>query len=95
MGWAYGAKFGSAKLGAPGDWQMKYTRVVLAQDAWPDFMPDSDRLGGNTNIISHEAALEYLWKENITLGIDYYNSDNYTGAKNREQLVQGDIIFKF
>jgi hypothetical protein len=75
---------------------MKYSRVVLGKDAWPDFLPDSDRLGGNTNIISHEAALEYLWKENITLGIDYYNSDNYAGTtKNREQLVQGDIVFKF
>ena len=94
-GWAFGVKFGSEALKTPGDWQMKYARVVLELDAWPDFMPDSDRLGGNTNVISHEAALEYIWKENITLGIDYYNSDNLIGAKNREQLVQGDVVFKF
>lgn len=94
-GWAYGVKFGREKLSVPGDWQVKYSKVVLGRDAFPDFLPDSDRLGGKTNVLSHEVALEYLWKENITLGLDYYKSDNFGGSKDREQLVQGDVVFKF
>lgn len=94
-GWSFGTTFGKSKLGTPGDWQMKYTRTILEEDSWPDFLPDSDRLGGRTNIQAHEVALEYLWKENVVLGIDFYNSDSLTGPSNPERLVQGDVNFKF
>ncbi len=94
-GWSFGSRLGKAKLSAPKDWQVKYTYVNLQTNAWPDFLPDSDRLAGGTNTFGHEVELQYLWKENLTLGLDYYKSNKITGARNQEQIVQADVNFKF
>jgi len=94
-GWAYGLGFGKAKLAIPGDWQIKVLKTTLERDAWPDFLPDSDRLAGATNINGQEYTLEYVWKKNVILGLDFYQTDTLIGAHNRERLLQADVVFKF
>jgi len=94
-GWAYGMRIGTENMKTPGDWEIRYVKVILEKDAWVDFMSDSDRLGGATNIIGHEGIFEYVWKENVTFGMDYYISDLLNGSENREKLVQADMVFKF
>jgi hypothetical protein len=97
MGWATGFKFGNKKVGKKGQWQGKYIYAWLEKDAFPDVFPDSDRLGGATNVKGHEAIFEYGLKDNIILGLDYYYSDNIKNATGRtdEHLVQSDVVFKF
>ena len=68
----------------------------LGKDAWLDALPDSDRYDpGRTDIKSHEVVLKYALKKNIILGLDYYNSDRIKSSKNRDQLIQADVVFKF
>jgi hypothetical protein len=96
-GWALGTKFGHAKVKEPGSWQMKYLYVILGANAFPDSFPDSDRFGGQTDVRSHEALLEYAWKKNIALGLDYYQTRHYarSGSDDTEHLIQADMVYKF
>ena len=94
-GWAFGIGLGKAKLNIPGDWQIKVLKTRLERDAWPDFLPDSDRLAGGTNVEGLEYILEYVWKKNVTFGIDYYQTDTIVGTRNREHILQADVVFKF
>ncbi|MFT5169494.1 MAG: hypothetical protein ACI9E5_001292 [Candidatus Omnitrophota bacterium] len=94
-GWAIGVKLGSKKVKKPGTWQLKYIHANLETDAFVDFLPDSDRYGGNTNVQSDEVALKYAIKKNVVFGLDYYNSDRNTGISDKEQVVQADLQLKF
>ncbi len=94
-GWAYGVKFGNAKVSGPKTWQMKYIYAQLGKDSWPDVFPDSDRLGGKTDMKSHEIAFEYGVTKNVTFGIDYYYSRRQEANDNHEHLLQADLVFKF
>lgn len=94
-GYAIGVKFGKKKAKKPGDWQFKYQHVELESDAFVDFLPDSDRLGGDTNIESDEFAFKYVVKPNVLFGLDYYISDVETGTSDEEHLVQADVLLKF
>lgn len=94
-GWSSGVQFGNDKVGGLGTWQLKYLYVWLGKDAFPDTFPDSDRLGGRTDVKSHEAIATFGLMKNVNLGIDYYVSDRIKGTQNTEHLVQGDIAIKF
>ncbi|MBN1793477.1 MAG: putative porin [Candidatus Omnitrophica bacterium] len=97
-GWLLGFKFGDKKVTKFGQWQAKYQYRRLERDAWVDFLPDSDVLGGCTNVKSHEIILEYGLAKNLTLGIDYYNSKDIkylSSAKRDEDLIQVDLLWKF
>ncbi|MCC6758403.1 MAG: putative porin [Candidatus Omnitrophica bacterium] len=95
MGWASGFVFGNAKVDGMGQWQVKYQYVDLGKDAFPDVFPDSDRLGGRTDIYSHEAMLTVGLLKNVSFGLDYYASNRNKGTDNQETLIQGDLVVKF
>jgi len=94
-GWAMGVKFGDAKVNGKNQWQVKYQYSYLGKDAWPDAFPDSDRLGGATDIKGHEWTLEYGLSKNVVLALDYYQDDRVKAAHNRQKLIQADINLKF
>ena len=94
-GYAVGVKFGHKKVKKPGNWQFKYQHVELERDAFVDFTPDSDRLGGDTNVESEEFAFKYAMKKNVIFGLDYYISDTETGTSDEEHLLQADLLLKF
>ncbi len=94
-GWAAGMKFGNKAVKEAKQWQAKYLFVRLGADAFPDFLPDSDRYGGETGIRSHEVIFDYGLNKNVTLGLDYYYSARIKRDANHEQLVQTDVNFKF
>ena len=96
-GIAFGFKFGDSKVGNRHTWQFKYINVDLEADAFPDFLPDSDRLGGNTGVRSNELVFKYAIAKNIILALDYYDSErNVPGkADDEEKVFQSDISFKF
>lgn len=94
-GWAAGVKFGDAKVNGKNQWQIKYQYSYLGKDAWPDAFPDSDRLGGATDIKGHEWILEYGLSKNVTIGLDYYQDDRVKAAHNRQKLIQADVNLKF
>lgn len=87
-GYAVGAKAGYGK------WSFKYLYGDLDTNVVPDTFPDSDRMGGATDMKGHEVAGSYALTDAVELGLDYYN----TGRKSvdiDEQLLQADVVFKF
>ena len=96
-GVAFGFKFGDRKVSNRHTWQFKYINADLEADAFPDFLPDSDRLGGNTGVQSNEFVFQYAIAKNIILALDYYDSERNVPGKtdDEEKLFQSDISFKF
>ncbi len=94
-GWAAGIKFGDAKVNGKNQWQIKYQYASLQKDAFPDAYPDSDRLGGITDVHGHEWILEYGLSKNVILALDYYQDDRISAASNHQKLLQADVNFKF
>ena len=63
-----------------------------------DIFPDSDALGGKTDIQSNEFIFEYGLGKHVTLGLDYYISERLKAPANnysREHLLQVDVVYKF
>ncbi len=96
-GRAIGFKFGDKKVKEQHTWQFKYINADLEADAFPDFLPDSDRLGGNTGVKSNEIVFKYAIAKNIILALDYYDSEQDVPGldDDEEKLLQTDILFKF
>ena len=95
-GYALGFKFGDKKVKMLHDWQFKYIYADLEEDAWLDFLPDSDRFGGATGISAHEFAFKYGLGKNVYLGLDYYDSESeLPGSDDSQSLLQTDLVFKF
>lgn len=94
-GHAFGIKIGNKKVKKTGQWQLKYIKAKLGRDAWLDTFPDSDRLGGKTNVESHEIVLKYALKKNVFFGLDYYKSWSMSNRKDKDNLIQADLMFKF
>jgi hypothetical protein len=98
-GYMFGVKFGDKKTKKPGMWQAKALYRELERDAWVDFLPDSDFLGGDTNAKGYELIFNYALAKNVTLGIDYYTSETLNvpagGNKEEQDLVQIDCVIKF
>ncbi len=86
--WALGAKY------AIGKWGVKYLYADVDANAVPDFLPDSDRLDGLTDIYGHELEVTYALFEKVVLGLDLYSvTDDPTGVD--QVLVQADLNVKF
>ena len=94
-GYLLGLKFGDKKVKEKGQWQFKYMYRYLEKDAWLDTFPDSDFYGGKTGVKGHEAILEYGLAKNVILGFDYYYSENISGSKKPENILQADLKLKF
>ncbi|MDD5255576.1 MAG: putative porin [Candidatus Omnitrophica bacterium] len=100
-GYLGGIKLGHAKVSDKGQWQARYMYAMLGTNAWPDFLPDSDRYGGRTGVRSHEVSFSYGLNKNVSLDVDYYLSDltsgksEMDGSGKRENLIQADLNFKF
>jgi hypothetical protein len=94
-GVAFGVAFGSQTVKDKGQWQVKYLYRKLEKDAWLDFLPDNDTYGSGTNVRGSEIIIQYGLTKNVSLGLDYYLTNNISGKINSEQLLQTDIQFKF
>tara|TARA_R110002049_G_scaffold252264_1_gene427159 strand:+ start:297425 stop:298714 length:1290 start_codon:yes stop_codon:yes gene_type:complete len=96
-GRAFGFKFGDKKVGDQHTWQLKFVNADLEADAFVDFLPDSDRLGGNTGVKSNEVVFKYAVAKNIILALDYYDSEQDAPGldDDEEKVLQTDISFKF
>ena len=94
-GYLMGARIGAKKVAGPGQWQASYNYRRLERDAVLDIFPDSDAYGGFTDVKAHEYILSYGLSKNITLDLDYYQSDRIKAASNKEKLFQADLNFKF
>jgi hypothetical protein len=94
-GMAFGIAFGSEKISDKGQWQVKYLYRKLEKDAWLDFLPDNDTYGSGTDVRGSEIIIQYGLTKNVSLGLDYYLTNNISGTIKSEQLLQTDIQFKF
>ncbi len=96
-GYAVGFKFGDKKVKNAGTWQFKYINADLEADAFPDFLPDSDRFGGNTGVKSNEFVFKYAVAKNVILALDYYDSEQDAPGfdDDEDKVLQTDILFKF
>ncbi len=95
MGYLIGLKFGDKKVKEFGQWGFKYNYRHLERDAWPDFLPDSDFYGGETNAKGHEFELQFGLAKHVTFGIDYYLTENIDGPKAEEDVLQLDLFLKW
>ena len=77
-----------------GKLQMKYLYADIEENAVPDFLPDSDRFGGDTGIKGHEVAVVYMINKNVSIGIDYYLTEDEF-SKKEQDIVQLDLNVKF
>jgi len=95
-GYLVGFKFGDKKVAKPGTWQTKALYRELEKDAWPDFLADSDLLGGITDAKGYELIFKYALAKNVVLGFDFYNTETIKAVNKKEQtLFQADCVFKF
>ncbi|MDO9464889.1 MAG: putative porin [bacterium] len=93
-GYLCGVKFGAEKVKKLHDWQFKYMYRELEKDAWLDTFPDSDAMGGGTDIKCHELVLAYGLGKNTALGLDYYYGDSIGGVE-AHHIFQVDWTLKF
>ena len=84
-GYLFGVKCGDKKVKELGDWQLKYNYRKLETFGWSDLLPDSDFMGGDTNVKGSEIELVVGLHKNVTIGLDYYMAevdDDYAGIAN-------------
>ena len=93
-GWLLGAAFGAEKVKEKGQWQVKYMYRRLGRDAVLDTFPDSDFFGGATDVRGHEAIFEYGICKNVSVSLDYYDTEQLHGPDS-ERLLQLDWNLKF
>lgn len=94
-GYAVGFKFGHKKVKKPGNWQFKYINRKIEKDAWLDNLPDSDAYSGKTGVKGNEFIFEYAIKENVILGLDYYEMEKIADSDSKQQVLQADLVVKF
>jgi hypothetical protein len=97
-GYLAGVKFGHKKLEKFAQWQVKYNYRRLERDAWPDFLPDSDFYGGETDVKGSEIEFVFGLAKNVTIGLDYYMSkpiDRTSAEADDENLLQVDLVLKY
>jgi len=75
-------------------WTFRYNYAHLDHNAWPDFLPDSDRYEGRTGIHGHEFLLEYAVMKNVLLGLNYYRSEQQVTHIDQD-LLQLDLNVRF
>lgn len=98
-GWLVGIKVGHQKVNKFARWQAKYNYRRLERDAWPDFLPDSDFFGGDTNVKGHEVELKFGLHKYVSMGLDYYHTEPIRFPAGRpkidEDIIQIDLLLKF
>ncbi|OUU76260.1 MAG: hypothetical protein CBC29_00645 [Methylococcaceae bacterium TMED69] len=77
-----------------GKWKAKYIYADLEHNAVPDFLPDSDRFNGDTGIKGHEFAIGYKLNKRVSLGLDFYATEDDVTNVNQE-ILQLDLKMKF
>ena len=96
LGYLAGLKFGHKKVKKFGQWQVKYNYRRLEQDAWPDFLPDSDFYGGQTDVQGNEIEFTFGLAKNVTIGLDYYKAEPIDRKPAiEEDLLQLDLVLKY
>jgi len=99
VGWLAGFRFGQTTIWELGKWQFRYNYRSLERDAWPDFLPDSDFYGGQTNAKGHEFAFYVGLHKNVTFGLDYYITEQIRldadNLDREERLIQADVILRW
>jgi hypothetical protein len=93
-GYLGGIKIGHRQVSEGGQWQATFLYRYLERDAWLDTFPDSDFLGGSTNGEGYEIIVSYGVNKYVTLGMDYYHSEQIDGDADQE-LLQLDVVLKF
>jgi len=95
-GWDAGIKLGES-VSEKGQWQLVYNYRNLEKDAWVDWLPDSDFMGGATGVKGSEFEFSCGLNKNVSFGLDYYMNnqpiDNPTDKK--QNLLQVDLLVKF
>jgi len=77
-------------------WQVKYNYRRLEQDAWLDFLPDSNFYGGQTDVQGNEIEAAFGLAKNVTIGLDYYKTEPIDKKPSIEKdLLQLDIVLKY
>ena len=104
-GYLVGFKCGDKKVKKLGDWQIKYNYRKLEAYGWWNALPDSDFMGGDTNVKGHEIEATVGLAKNVTFGIDYYMSElddpdfagfgGYDPNEEEFNLLQVDLVVKF
>jgi len=77
------------------DWSLEYTFRRIEKDTWLDFLPDASFYSGKTNVMGHRVKLALGITKNVILGINYYNTWAVSGLSSDENVIQGDLTFKF
>lgn len=86
--WIAGVKYSIGKF------KMKYLYADVDHNAVPDFLPDSDRFGGDTGIKGHEIAVGYEINKRVSVGLDYYATEDPVKNVNQD-ILQLDLKVKF
>lgn len=94
-GFMAGFRFGAEKIANWGDWQFIYNYAMLGKDAVLDILPDSDRIGGKTNVRAHEASVQYGLGKNTYLSLDYYQGWTVSSNPVPQHVAQVDWNLKF
>jgi hypothetical protein len=96
LGYLAGVKFGHKKVEKFGQWQVKYNYRRLEQDAWPDFLPDSDFYDGQTDVQGNEIEFTLGLAKNVTIGLDYYKTEQIDREPTiEEDIIQVDLVLKY
>jgi hypothetical protein len=96
LGYLAGVKFGHKKVEKFGQWQVKYNYRRLEQDAWPDFLPDSDFYDGQTDVQGNEIEVTFGLAKNVTIGFDYYKTEQIDREPTiEEDIIQVDLVLKY
>ncbi len=96
VGYLAGFKFGHKKVKKFGQWQVKYNYRRLEQDAWPDFLPDSDFYDGETDVQGNEIEFKFGLAKNVTIGLDYYKAEPIDRKPSiQEDILQLDLVLKY
>jgi predicted porin len=77
-----------------GKFKMKYLYADVDHNAVPDFLPDSDRFGGDTGIKGHEIQVGYAINKRVSVRLDYYATKDSVTKVNQD-LLQLDLQVKF
>ncbi|MFH1854094.1 MAG: putative porin [Candidatus Omnitrophota bacterium] len=96
-GYLVGCKFGAKKV-KEGQWQGKYMYRHVGEDAVLDIFPDSDCLGGATDVKSHELVWEYGLGKSLIFELDYCLSERIKASEDnysKEHLLQADVVYSF
>jgi hypothetical protein len=98
-GWLGGFRFGHPTIWERWKWQIRYNYRSLERDAWLDFLPDSDFFDGRTNGKGHEIQAHVGLAKNVTIGIDYYDTEAIDtpepGELYKQKILQADLVLRW